>query len=52
VEDHLRDLAAREKTVGEGVAALHEHYLHQGLIFIVDDGTQRPATPAELGITA
>jgi hypothetical protein len=94
VEDHVRDLAAREKaccaffnfeiirrdgevwwewsvidddiarqmldevyqlpeTVGEGVAALHERYLRQGLIVVFDDdGTRRPATPTELGITA
>jgi hypothetical protein len=93
VEDHVRDLAAREKaccafynfeittrdgevhwdwsvidddiarqlldeayqlpeTVGDGVAALQERYARQGLIVVVDDdGTLRPATPAELGFT-
>ena len=93
LEDHVRDLAAREKaccafftftitrqdeeiwwdssvvdddiarqildemyrlpdTAGEGVDAMFQRFSDDGLTVVInDDGTMRPATPDELGLT-
>jgi hypothetical protein len=47
----LEDFYRLPDTIGAGPAAILEQFGAQGYVMMRDDGTLRPATPAELGLT-